>query len=61
MQKKYTDFKLGVPDYVTVETEDERLVCQGGQLIVTAGATTVEFQDAGEYQGNHIISGCSLR
>ena len=31
MKKKYADFKLGVPDYVTVETEDERLVCQGGQ------------------------------
>ena len=28
MKKKYADFKLGVPDYVTVETEDERLVCQ---------------------------------
>ena len=27
MQKKYADFKLGVPDYVTVETEEERLVC----------------------------------
>lgn len=46
MKKKYADFKLGVPDYVTVETEDERLVCQGGQPTVTAGATTVEFQDA---------------
>ena len=45
MKKKYADFKLGVPDYVTVETEDERLVCQGGQPTVTAGATTVEFQD----------------
>ena len=22
MQKKYADFKLGVPDYVTVETEE---------------------------------------
>ena len=22
MKKKYADFKLGVPDYVTVETED---------------------------------------
>ena len=47
MQKKYADFKLGVPDYVTVETEEERLVCQGGQTTVAAGATTVEFQDAG--------------
>ena len=46
MQKKYADFKLGVPDYVTVETEEERLVCQGGQTTVAAGATTVEFQDA---------------
>ena len=26
MQKKYADFKLGVPDYVTVETEEERLL-----------------------------------
>ena len=50
MKKKYADFKLGVPDYVTVETEDERLVCQGGQPTVTAGATTVEFQDAGEHE-----------
>lgn len=24
MQKKYADFKLGVPDYVTVETEEKR-------------------------------------
>ena len=47
MQKKYADFKLGVPDYVTVETEEERLVCQGEQTTVAAGATTVEFQDAG--------------
>ena len=46
MQKKYADFKLGVPDYVTVETEEERLVCQGGQTTVAAGATTVEFQGA---------------
>lgn len=36
MQKKYADFKLGVPDYVTVETEEERLVCQGGQTTVAA-------------------------
>ena len=56
MQKTYADFKLGVPDYVTVETEDERLVCQGGQPIVTAGATTVEFQDAGEHEDIFVTS-----
>ena len=27
MQKKYADFKLRVPDYVTVETEEERDLC----------------------------------
>ena len=31
MQKKYVDFKLGLPDYVTVETEEERLVCHEGR------------------------------
>ena len=56
MKKKYADFKLGVPDYVTVETEDERLVCQGGQPTVTAGATTVEFQDAGEHEDIFVTS-----
>ena len=59
MQKKYADFKLGVPDYVTVETEEERLVCQGGQTTVAAGATTVEFQDAGEHEDICHIRGCS--
>ena len=64
MKKKYADFKLGVPDYVTVETEDERLVCQGGQPTVTAGATTVEFQDAGEpllMQGSNHLGQFVLR
>ena len=56
MQKKYADFKLGVPDYVTVETEEERLVCQGGQTTVAAGATTVEFQDAGEHEDIFVTS-----
>ena len=61
MQKTYADFKLGVPDYVTVETEDERLVCQGGQPIVTAGATTVEFQDAGEHEDIFVTSEDAVR
>ena len=61
MQKKYTDFKLGVPDYVTVETEKERLVCQGGKTGVTAGATTVEFQDAGEHEDIFITSEDAVR
>ena len=55
MQKKYADFKLGVPDYVTVETEEERLVCQGGQTTVAAGATTVEFQDEGDTQVSPLL------
>ena len=61
MQKKYADFKLGVPDYVTVETEEERLVCQGGQTTVAAGATTVEFQDAGEHEDIFVTSEDAVR
>ena len=61
MQKKYADFKLGVPDYVTVETEAERLVCQGGQTTVAAGATTVEFQDAGEHEDIFVTSEDAVR
>ena len=46
MQKKYADFKLGVPDYVTVETEEERLVCQGGQTTVAEMCEAeMELQD----------------
>lgn len=61
MQKKYADFKLGVPDYVTVETEEERLVCQGGQTTVAAGATTVEFQDEGEHEDIFVTSEDAVR
>ena len=61
MQKKYADFKLGVPDYVTVETEEERLVCQGGQTTVAAGATTVEFQNAGEHEDIFVTSEDAVR
>ena len=56
MQEKYLDFKLGAPDYVTVETEEERLVCQGGRSAVTAGSTTVEFEDAGEHEDIFVTS-----
>ena len=56
MQEKYLEFKLGAPDYVTVETEEERLVCQGGSSAVTAGSTTVEFEDAGEHEDIFVTS-----
>ena len=56
MQEKYLEFKLGAPDYVTVETEEERLVCQGGSYAVTAGSTTVEFEDAGEHEDIFVTS-----
>ena len=61
MQKKIQQIlSLGVPDYVTVETEEERLVCQGGQTTVAAGATTVEFQNAGEHEDIFVtFRGCS--
>ncbi len=44
-----------------METEDERLVCQGGQMIVAAGATTVEFQDAGEHEDIFVTSEDAVR
>ena len=60
MQKKYADFKLGVPGLCNSGNEEERLVCQGGQTTVAAGATTVEFQDAGEHEDILVTSrGCS--
>lgn len=61
MQGTYADFKLGVPDYVTVETETERLVYKGGKEAVTAGETTVSFKDAGEHEDIFITSEDAVR
>ena len=36
-------------------------MCQGGQTTVAAGATTVEFQDAGEHEDIFVTSEDAVR
>lgn len=45
MTNKYTTFKLGIPDYVTIETESEKHIFKDKNRVVSIGNTTVEFVD----------------
>ena len=45
MSNKYTFFKLGIPDFVTIETESEKYVFNDKNKVVSCGNTTVEFVD----------------
>lgn len=56
MQEKYLEFKLGAPDYVDSRDRRGKAGMSGGSSAVTAGSTTVEFEDAGEHEDIFVTS-----
>lgn len=54
-------FQLGIPDYVTVETDEAVFVSSPQNTAVTAGKTTVEFQENGEHTDIYVTSKEAVR
>lgn len=49
-EKDYKAFKLGLPDYVTVQTEEQVFISSGKKQTVQVGKTKVEFVDASGHE-----------
>ncbi len=60
-ENAYKSFQLGIPDYVTIQTEEQFYVSSGKKQTVQEGSTKVEFKDADGHQDIFLTSSDAVR